>query len=282
MQLQLASRKKTKLKLQIGGAAGSGKTASALLLAYGMTKDWSKIAVIDSENGSASLYANNAALGIGQFYVIPIVEASTDNMIKALDICEKAGIEVAIVDSGSHVWEWCLDYNSKLSGNSYTNWAITGKKYDAFKRKMLQVNMHVIMTVRKKEDYSMEQDDKGKTKIVKQGLKEISREGMSYEFTTVFDVDSMHLTTASKDRTNLFVDMTAFKVTAETGNLILDWCNSGEAESIQDLSDAISEVLESEDLTQLTEVYKKYVALQAHPDFITAIKEKREQLKETK
>lgn len=277
MKLELASKKQVKLKLQVGGASGSGKTTAALLIAYGLVGDWSKIAVVDSENGSASLYANNAELGIGQFYIIPMVEASPENQIKAMDICAAAGIEVVIIDSGTHTWEWCLDYNSKLAGNSYTNWAITGKKYDAFKKKMLQTPMHVIMTVRKKEDYSMEQDDKGKTKIVKQGLKEISREGMSYEFTTVFDVDATHLTTASKDRTNIFVDLSPFKITADTGKKILEWCNSGTAQETEDISVAIAEVLETDSLEKLTEVYKKYVHLAKQPDFITALKTKKEQ-----
>jgi RecA/RadA recombinase len=277
MKLELASKKQVKLKLQVGGASGSGKTTAALLIAYGLVGDWSKIAVVDSENGSASLYANNEELGIGQFYIIPMVEASPENQIKAMDICAAAGIEAVIIDSGTHTWEWCLDYNSKLAGNSYTNWAITGKKYDAFKKKMLQTPMHVIMTVRKKEDYSMEQDDKGKTKIVKQGLKEISREGMSYEFTTVFDVDATHLTTASKDRTNIFVDLSPFKITADTGKKILEWCNSGTAQETEDISVAIAEVLETDSLEKLTEVYKKYIHLAKQPDFITALKTKKEQ-----
>lgn len=279
MQLQKASRKKVKLKLQVGGSSGSGKTASSLLLAYGMTNDWSKIAVIDSENGSASLYADNATLGIGEFFIIPMTESSPEDQIKALDMCQKAGIEVVIIDSGSHVWEWCLDYNSKLSGNSYTNWAITGAKYNKFKEKMLNCPMHIIFTVRKKEDYSMEQDDKGKTKIVKQGLKEISREGMSYEFTVVYDIDSAHLTTVSKDRTSLFVDTAPFKVTPETGKLLLDWCNSGKVEETQaDLNEAIGEVINVTTLVELQEVVKKYAHLTKEADFIAAVTTKKEDL----
>lgn len=53
LNIRPSTRKQAKIKLALQGCAGSGKTYSALLLAYGMTSDWSKIAVIDSENGSA-------------------------------------------------------------------------------------------------------------------------------------------------------------------------------------------------------------------------------------
>jgi len=56
IQLKKATRKQVKLRLGLSAVSGGGKTMSALLLAYGMTNDWAKIAVIDTENGSASLY----------------------------------------------------------------------------------------------------------------------------------------------------------------------------------------------------------------------------------
>ena len=49
LNIRPSTRKQAKIKLALQGCAGSGKTYSALLLAYGMTSDWSKIAVIDSE-----------------------------------------------------------------------------------------------------------------------------------------------------------------------------------------------------------------------------------------
>ena len=50
MQLQKAQRKNVKIKLGLQGSSGSGKSFSALQLAFGLTNDWTKIAVIDSEN----------------------------------------------------------------------------------------------------------------------------------------------------------------------------------------------------------------------------------------
>lgn len=67
MQLRKSSKKQAKIKLALQGCAGSGKTYSALLLAYGLCGDWTKIAVIDSENNSADLYAH-----LGQYNVLPL------------------------------------------------------------------------------------------------------------------------------------------------------------------------------------------------------------------
>jgi adenylylsulfate kinase-like enzyme len=72
MQLQKAARKQSKIKLSISGSSRSGKTFSALLLAYGICGDWNKIAVLDSENYSASLYAH-----LGSFNVINLQEPFT-------------------------------------------------------------------------------------------------------------------------------------------------------------------------------------------------------------
>ncbi|MFS2357506.1 ATP-binding protein, partial [Bacteroides ovatus] len=55
LNLRVSSKKQTKIKLALQGCAGSGKTYSALLLAYGLCNDWTKIAIIDSEHGSADL-----------------------------------------------------------------------------------------------------------------------------------------------------------------------------------------------------------------------------------
>lgn len=57
MQLRPSTRREAKMKLALQGSSGSGKTYSSLLIAYGIVSDWSKIAVIDTENGSADLYA---------------------------------------------------------------------------------------------------------------------------------------------------------------------------------------------------------------------------------
>jgi len=117
MQLRQSERKQAKIKLAIQGCAGSGKTYSSLLLAFGITNNWSKIAVIDSENGSADLYAH-----LGAYNVLNLNENySPENYMEAIAICEKAGIEVIIIDSLSQSWDFLLQCHTEMLGNSFTN-----------------------------------------------------------------------------------------------------------------------------------------------------------------
>lgn len=222
MQLRQSERKQAKIKLAIQGCAGSGKTYSSLLLAFGITNNWSKIAVIDSENGSADLYAH-----LGQYNVLNLNNNySPENYIEAIEICEKAGMEVIIVDSLSQSWDFLLEYHSGLSGNSFTNWGKITPRQNALIQKILQSKAHVICTMRTKQDYVLNQKD-GKFIPEKVGLKAVQRDGLDYEFTLVFDVDIKHFAVSSKDRTGLFMGKPEFIISELTGKRILDWCNSG-------------------------------------------------------
>ena len=89
------------MKLGLQGPSGSGKTYSALLLANGLSDDWNKIAVIDTENGSADLYAH-----LGNYQVLQLTKPFTpERYIEAIETCEKQGMKVVIIDSISTEWE---------------------------------------------------------------------------------------------------------------------------------------------------------------------------------
>ena len=223
MKLRQSERRQAKIKLALQGPAGSGKTYSSLLLAKGIIGgDLSKVAIIDSENGSADLYAH-----LGGYNVLTLSPPFTpENYIKAIDVCIQAGMEVIIMDSISHVWDELLDFHSKLAGNSFTNWAKITPRHKAFVDKILQTNAHFIATMRTKQDYVLNQKD-GKFIPEKVGLKSVQRDGLDYEFTLVFDVDIKHFVVASKDRTGLFMGKPEFIISESTGELILDWCHSG-------------------------------------------------------
>ena len=114
MQLQKASRKKVKIKMGLQGPSGSGKTYSSLLIANGLCNDWSKIAVIDSENHSSELYSN-----LGAYNVLQITPPFTpEKYIEAIQVCEKAEMEVIIIDSITHEWEYIIEFHASLGGNS--------------------------------------------------------------------------------------------------------------------------------------------------------------------
>ena len=248
MQLRKSSKKQAKIKLAIQGCAGSGKTYSALLLAYGLCGDLSKIAVIDSENNSADLYAN-----LGDYNVLPLEGIYTpETYIEAIRICEQAGMEVIIIDSMSQCWDNLLEFHSSLPGNSFTNWQKVTPRMNSLMQAILQSNSHIISTMRCKQDYVLSEKN-GKQVPEKVGLKAVMRDGIDYEYTIVFDVNMKHQATTSKDRTNLFVNKPEFIITPDTGKAILDWCNDGIT-----VQAVIDKIHSAKSVKELGEIYGAY------------------------
>jgi hypothetical protein len=122
----------------------------------------------------------------------------------------------------------------------------------------LNSNCHVITTVRRKTDYSLDKDGNGKTKVMKLGTKEITRDGFEYELTVNFElINDNHLVTASKDRTGLFSGKPEFVINSSTGKKLIEWCNLGVSIEI-----AMSEINACENIEGLKHVYSKYPSLQ--------------------
>ena len=245
MQLRKSERSKAKIKMALQGPSGSGKTMSALLLAKGLANnDLSKIAIIDTENGSADLYAH-----LGNYSVLTLENPhSPQRYIEAIDVCIKAGVEVIIIDSTSHCWDYLLDYHASLQGNSFANWSKITPMQKSFVDKILNCNAHVIATMRVKQDYVISEKN-GKMVPEKVGLKAIQRDEISYEFTIVFDIDSKHFASASKDRTLLFEGKPQFLINTHTGKKILEWCNS--TMTRPELQQKIVECMTIKELTEL-------------------------------
>jgi hypothetical protein len=225
MLLQNAERKRVKLRLNIASPSGFGKTYGALLIAYGITGNWQKIGVIDTENDSASLYSD-----LGNYKTIRFDPPfTTERYIEAIKLCEDAGMEVIIIDSITHVWKGAgglLEYQNSLGGR-YQDWAKATPLYQKWLNAILQSKCHVITTNRKKQGYNMITEG-NKTKVEKVGMEDEIRDGYEYEMTLAIQIlNDKHLTKASKDRTGLFVDKPEFVITTTTGKTILDWCNAG-------------------------------------------------------
>ncbi|TFV93183.1 AAA family ATPase [Algoriphagus kandeliae] len=220
LNFRRAARKQAKIKIGLQGSSGSGKSYSSLLLAFGLVGNWSKIAVIDSENNSADLYAH-----LGEYNVVPISAPYTpEKYIEAINLCVQHGMEAIVIDSISHEWEYLVDHHSNMPGNSFQNWGKITPRHNSFINGILQAPVHVIATIRSKQDYVLSEKN-GKMVPEKVGLKGVTRDGMDYELTIVFDIDSRHQARASKDRTNLFVEKPEFQITPETGIAVRDWCN---------------------------------------------------------
>lgn len=225
IQRRKASRRKAKIRMSLASPTGFGKTYSALLLAYGITGDWSKITVIDTENESADLYED-----LGDYNVVPLAPPYTpERYIEAIRQCEDAGDEVIIIDSVTHVWHGkggLLEYKDSLGGK-FQDWAKVTPMYQEWLNAILHSKAHVICCVRKKQAYNMTLVN-GMTKVEKAGLDDQIRDGFDYEMTIAFEIiNDNHMVNTSKDRTRLFMNKPEFVITPETGRMIAEWCESG-------------------------------------------------------
>lgn len=217
--------------MSIAAPTGFGKTMSALLIAFGITNDWSKITVIDSENESADLYEH-----LGPYNVISMHPPyNVDSFCDAVDMCIKNEQEVIIVDSTYHYWHGqggLLDFVGSLGGK-FTDWAKGSPLWARFLNKILQTPAHFICTSRKKQAYEISKGNDGKATVEKKGMEDQIRDGFDYEMTLAFDIISdKHMAKAQKDRTGIFMGKQEFIPTSQTGVVIKNWCESG-AEPIQ-------------------------------------------------
>lgn len=222
MTFRKAERKNSKLRLAITGPSGSGKTYSALLIALGLG---GKIAMIDTENGSGDLYSQ-----LGEYDVCTLNAPYDPRRYgEAIHDAESKGYNVLIIDSLSHAWAGnggVLDLHSRAtqaskSGNSYTAWANVTPLHQNLIDTILASSCHVIATMRSKVDYIIDED----RRVRKVGLAPVQRDGMDYEFGTVFDLSPNHFATISKDRTGIFPD-TPFVIDKKTGEVIRNWLNN--------------------------------------------------------
>jgi hypothetical protein len=228
MEFKEASRKDIRMKMCVAGPSGGGKTWSSLEIAKGILGgDLSNCGVLQTESGRAQCYLDK-----GNFKILEMTPPfSPDKFIEGISAAEKAGLKVLIIDSISDEWSGIggsLDMHqdaSEVTKNSFTAWKKITPKHEAVFNKILSSPIHIICTVKKKTDYVMEPGANGKVQPKRVGVKDIQREGTEYRWMLQFDLDQeTNLATVAKDNTSLFQGKPAFKITAETGKLIRDWC----------------------------------------------------------
>lgn len=272
--IKKASKQAKKLRVLLSASSGSGKTKGALRLAKGLVKDWNKICVIDTERKSSALYAD-----LGDYNIIELNAPYTpERFIEAITAAEDAGMEAIIIDSITHEWDGeggCLEIHSKLGG-TFQNWSSVTPRHQKFVNKILTSSAHVICTVRRKEDYVISVGANGKNKVEKLGMKEVQRDGFSYEVDLTLEISNAnHLSIATKDRTGLFTDLPEFLITEETGEKLFNWCQSGRSE----LDDALELIRNATSEAQLATIYDDFKTLHSKEDFIEALKTKKANLK---
>ncbi|WEV48137.1 ATP-binding protein [Acinetobacter sp. ESL0695] len=276
-----AERKKAKLKLNLNGPSGSGKTYSALTLASGLGQ---KIAVIDTENESASLYANEFV-----FDTLPLRPPYTpERYVGAIQTAHNMGYDVLIIDSVTHEWTGtggCLEINDEIArtrfrGNSWSAWSETTPRHRKFIDALLQTDMHIITTTRAKTETVQ---GEGK-KILKLGMKAEQRDGFEYELTVALDVvHDGHSALATKDRTKLF-STNGEVITAKTGERILAWLNDGRSqeEAMQAAFDeAIQRIETTSDVAELGIIYSQFKNTDYEAEIVSACSNKKQSLTQT-
>lgn len=198
-----AVKHSAKLRLALCGPSGSGKTYTALAIASGLGQ---RIAVIDTEHGSASRYADEFT-----FDVLELTNFHPEQYLKALAAAATEGYDVCIVDTLSHAWtgeSGVLDLHDKAvkrerSGNSFAAWREVTPLHNRLVEGLVQARTHLIVTMRTKTEYVME-DRGGKQVPKKVGMAPIQRDGIEYEFDMVGDLDLSHTLVISKTRVRCF------------------------------------------------------------------------------
>ncbi|OUL23976.1 hypothetical protein BV378_20300 [Nostoc sp. RF31YmG] len=196
-----ATKSQIKLRLALVGISGSGKTYTALNTASHLGKS---VAVIDTEHRSASKYAD-----LFNFDTCELTSFHPQNYIDA--ITAASGYDVLIIDSLSHAWmgkDGALEQVDRIAkrsqtSNTFAAWRDVTPLHNQLVEAMLSCPCHLIVTMRSKSDYVMEEyEDKGKkkTRPVKVGLAPIQRDGVEYEFDVVGDMDKDNNLIITKSR----------------------------------------------------------------------------------
>lgn len=230
LTFQKATRQKSKLRLALVGPSGSGKTYSALAIATELVGPSGRVAVIDTEHGSASKYA-----GRFSFDVLELDSCAPSTYVEALQAAAEAGYDAVVVDSLSHAWmgrDGALEQVDKAakrsqSGNTFTAWRDVTPQHNALVEALITAPLHVVATMRAKTEYVMEKDRNGKTSPRKVGLAPVQRDGLEYEFDVLGDIDLEHNLIISKTRCESLSGAVIQKPGANVAKVLLAWLSDG-------------------------------------------------------
>ena len=253
-----ATRTSTKARIALCGPSGSGKTWTALSLAHALGE---RIAVIDTERGSASKYAG---VNGWKFETVAPGSFAPEALTGLLAEAGQEGFDVLVLDSWSHYWMGVdgmleqVDRRAK-NGNNFSGW----KEVRPDERRMIDALIsypgHVIATLRVKTEYVIEENDRGKKVPRKIGLKPEQREGIEYEFDLVGDMDHENTLTVSKSRIPALTRSVIAQPDAELGKTIRTWLEDGE--SVPDARElrerTMSDSVQLSDLIELAATARK-------------------------
>ena len=224
--LQDVSKKQTKIKATLAGISHSGKTYTALELAYGITQDWTKIVGIDiGERNGLSLYADK-----GAFKVLKLPAPYTpEQLADAVKYCESKGFEAIVIDSLTNIYSGdggVLEIVDSMNAKEMP-WKKVAPRLKKCMSTILTANCHIFCTLRQKSDKVMEESDNGKKAFVKKGMKDDFKPDSDYDFDLVLEMSRDHHAFAHKDRTRLLPDNQWFEIGEEQAKMIAKWTKDG-------------------------------------------------------
>ncbi|WP_420973875.1 hypothetical protein [Bacillus thuringiensis] len=241
-QVTEAQREKMKAVIGFIGCSGSGKTAGALLTAYGMMREayadtpeenvWKKIGVIDTEHNRSKLHVGlvYGETKVGRFLHLDFPPPyTTERYNAAVGVMKQAGVEVIIIDSLSRNWQGeggIVETHGGMSGNSFQNWGKLASETTKLIKTLTQNDMHMLATLRTKTEYVVESDANGRMAPRKVGTKPVQKDEMEYEFMLNFVIDIDHVADTSKDNTQLFEGHPQ-KITVDVGRKLYQWLELG-------------------------------------------------------
>ena len=262
-EVKKAVREKIFPKMALIAPSGGGKTYSALRLATGMAEELeaetgkeAKILLANTEQKRGYYYADEFS------YDIVDIEAphEPEKYVDLIQFAVDSGYSILIIDSASHEWEGkggCLELQQR-AGGTYQAWAKVTPRHARFINAIADSPIAIISTMRAKDQYEVEKDERGKTTVQKIGAGAKQREGFEYEFTCTFMLDvKTNTAEVSKDNTHLFESMGPKLLTEEDGRKIIQWANSGKGYTPPRRTN--EEVTASED--QLTAIKKDIISL---------------------
>ncbi len=224
-----ATKKQARLRLALIGPSGSGKTYTSLELA---SRLGARVAVIDSERGSASKYAGP---GLFEFDVLELSSFSPTNYVKAIQAAEAEGYDVIVVDSLSHAWigrEGALEQVDRVvkrsqSGSSFNAWREVTPMHNALVDAIIRSKCHIIATMRAKTEYVLEKDKTGKTAPRKVGLAPVQRDSIEFEFDVVGDMTVDNDLLITKTRCPALTGGVFSKPGEDVAAILLNWLGQG-------------------------------------------------------
>lgn len=247
-----ATRKQTKARIALAGPSGAGKTLTGLKLLHTLTgcetiaDGTATIAVVDTERDSADKYAADPTIpGVGDmtpeqaggygFSKVSPITYDPRNLVTAIEDAAHAGFTGLQIDSLSHYWfgaggilELVDLFARHHGGRSMDGWKDVRPIERAYIEALMSFPGHIVVCLRSKQRYDIEDGNDGKKRVTKLGLQPDQREGLEYEFDVVGDLDAEHYLRVNKTRCAALDGQVIHKPGEDLARQLLDWLAHGE------------------------------------------------------